>query len=145
VIEGVHHIGVVVADLAAAEAFATGALGMKVDKRIEMPEVATTIVFLRAGAVEVELVEVTDPDRRARRMRSPDAVAEIEHIALAVDDLDADAARLAASGVRFTAGAGAPEETLEPLEVAGAKSLFSVPATSAGILWQLIQLGDSES
>ena len=72
-------------------------------------------------------------------MRSPDAVAEIEHVALAVDSLDGDAQRLIEAGVRFTAGAGKEEESLEPLEVAGTKSLFSVPATSAGILWQLIQ------
>lgn len=138
-IAGVHHVGIIVADLDAAVGFATGLLGMEVDKRISLGTESTEIAFLRCGEMLIELIEISDPEVRARRARVPGAKAEIEHIALAVDDLASVASDLAADGISFTAGAGKVETTTEPLEVAGTKSLFTSRRTSAGILVQLIE------
>lgn len=138
-IERVHHIGVVVADLRAAEAFATRVLGLNVMRRVSLPAESTEIVFLKCGTVQIELIEVSDPRRRSQRMPSAEMTAAIEHIAVEVGDLDTDAARLSEAGVRFTAGAGKLEQTTEPLVVAGTRSLFSVPSTSSGVTWQLIE------
>ena len=138
-ITGVHHVGIIVADLEAALAFLTGPLGLKVAKRVTLEAEATEIAFVECGGVQLELIEISDPETRARRARVPGAAAEIEHVALAVDDLDAEAAALAKSGARFGAGAGKTEETTDPLEVAGTRSLFTIRDSTAGSIWQLIE------
>lgn len=138
-VAGLHHVGIIVADLDAAVFFATELLGLEVEKRVTLAAESTEIVFLHCGEVLIELIEISDPEARERRARVPGAKAEIEHVALAVDDLDAVVAALAERGLSFTAGAGKVETTTEPLEVAGTKSLFTSRRTSAGILVQLIE------
>jgi catechol 2,3-dioxygenase-like lactoylglutathione lyase family enzyme len=138
---GVHHIGILVADLAQAEAFATEVLGLRVARRMTLPEQSTEAVLLDCGGVRIELIAIDDPDVRDRRARVPGAAAEIEHVALAVDDLDAEARRLADHGLRLTAVPGHAEEVDEPLAIGGTRSLFSVPDTSGGLVWQLIEDG----
>lgn len=138
-VAGVHHVGVIVADLDSAVGFATELLGLEVEKRVSLAAESTEIVFLHCGDVLLELIEISDPEVRSRRARIPGAKAEIEHVALAVDDLDSVVAELAEEGVSFTAGAGRVETTTEPLEVAGTRSLFTARRTSAGILVQLIE------
>jgi catechol 2,3-dioxygenase-like lactoylglutathione lyase family enzyme len=138
-VAGVHHVGIIVADLDAALAFLTRTLGLEVDRRASLPHESTELAFVRCGAVMLELIEISDPAARARRARIPGAIAEIEHVALEVEDLDATVAELAASGVVFTAGGGRIEATREPLEVARTRSLFTLRRTSAGILLQLIE------
>lgn len=138
-VAGVHHVGIIVDDLEAAVAFATGLLGLEVEKRVTLAAESTEIAFLHCGDVLLELIEISDPQVRARRARVPGAKAEIEHVALAVDDLDSVVSELTERGLSFTAGAGKVEATTEPLEVAGTKSLFTSRRTSAGILVQLIE------
>lgn len=136
---GVHHVGILVADLAATERFATEILGLTVEKRASLPAESTELLFLRCGSVQIELIEISDPVVRARRERVPGAAVEIEHFALEVEDLAAAAEQLGAAGVRFTAGAGKREESAEPLTVAGTKSLFTTRESAAGFLVQLIE------
>jgi methylmalonyl-CoA/ethylmalonyl-CoA epimerase len=138
-VAGLHHVGIIVADLDAAVAFATQLLGLEVEKRVSLSAESTEIVFLHCGDVLLELIEISDPEVRSRRVRVPGAKAEIEHVALAVDDLDSVVGELTEQGLGFTAGAGKVETTTEPLEVAGTKSLFTSRRTSAGILVQLIE------
>jgi methylmalonyl-CoA/ethylmalonyl-CoA epimerase len=142
-VAGVHHVGIIVADLDAAVTFATELLGLEVEKRVSLAAESTEIVFLHCGDMLLELIEISDPEVHSRRARVPGAKAEIEHVALAVDDLDAVVAELAEQGLSFTAGAGKVETTTEPLEVAGTKSLFTSRRTSAGILVQLIEDGSA--
>jgi catechol 2,3-dioxygenase-like lactoylglutathione lyase family enzyme len=138
-VTAVHHVGIIVADLDAAVAFATGLLGLEVEKRVSLAAESTEIVFLQCGDVLLELIEISDPEVRARRARVPGAKAEIEHVALAVEDLDTVVSGLVEEGLSFTAGAGKVETTTDPLEVAGTRSLFTSRRTSAGILVQLIE------
>lgn len=138
-VAGVHHVGIIVADLDSAVAFATDLLGLEIEKRVSLAGEGTEIAFLHCGDVLLELIEISDSEVRSRRARIPGAKAEIEHVALAVEDLDSTVAELAEEGVAFTAGAGKVETTLEPLEVAGTRSLFTSRRTSAGILVQLIE------
>jgi catechol 2,3-dioxygenase-like lactoylglutathione lyase family enzyme len=135
----VHHIGILVANLDAAVEFATERLGLEVEKRVSLQQEGTEIVFVRCGGVLIELIGISDPETRARRARVPGANAEIEHVAFAVDDLDALVEQLSREGTTFTAGAGKIETTKVPLEVAGTRSLFTSRRSSAGILLQLIE------
>jgi catechol 2,3-dioxygenase-like lactoylglutathione lyase family enzyme len=138
-ITGVHHVGILVSDLPAAERFATEVLGLPVVRRVSLPEEDTEAVFVECGRTRIELIGIDDPELRRRRARLPEAAAEIEHLALAVDDVEEEAGRLRAQGIRFAASAVGGKESDEPLEVAGTRSFFSLPETSAGLTWQLIE------
>src|SRR6266487_176432 len=82
--------------------------------------------FYGEGA-HVELVQVADAKARQRRLG--DAEARVEHIALEVEDVLALIEQLKAKGVRFT--------TDEPVQVRENVVVWTVPETSAGVMWQL--------
>jgi catechol 2,3-dioxygenase-like lactoylglutathione lyase family enzyme len=130
------HVGVVVADLAQAKGMLEEVLGLPCRSEAVLAEKGLRIAFFEAGDADIELVEVRDP--AARRERLGDATARIEHLALRVDDLEEAASRVEGDGVRLAGGvgAGAPPE---PFQNAGARSLFTRPETSAGIVLQLLQ------
>jgi catechol 2,3-dioxygenase-like lactoylglutathione lyase family enzyme len=138
-ITGLHHIGILVSDLSQAETFATEVLGLSVTRRVSVPEESTDAVLLECGGIQLELIAIHDPELRARRVRIPNAPAEIDHLALAVDNIDAEARRLAGHGLKFTAMPGQLVEAEEPVAIAGMRSLFSLPSTSSGLVWQLIE------
>jgi methylmalonyl-CoA/ethylmalonyl-CoA epimerase len=138
-IQGVHHIGILVDDLAQAEAFAGDVLGLSPVKRASIPEEKTEICFFDCGGVRLELIAIGDPEIRARRGRTGGAAPEIEHVALKVDDIDADADRLREHGVRLGATGGATEEADAPFELGETRSYFSFRDSSIGLVWQLIE------
>ncbi|MBS1679120.1 MAG: VOC family protein [Actinobacteria bacterium] len=138
-LKGIHHIGILVDDLQQAEAFLGDALGLSVVKRASIPDEKTEVCFFDCGGVSLELIAIDDPELRARRGRSGGAAPEIEHVALAVDDIADDADRLRGHGVRFAATGALREEADAPLELSGSKSYFSFRDTSVGIVWQLIE------
>ena len=135
---GLHHIGILVSDLGQAEKFVTEVLGLQVTKRFRLDEESIEAVFVDCGGVHLELIEIDDPEARARRAKVPDSAVEIEHVAFAVDDLEVEAERLREHGVRFAAVPGRPESK-EPLEVAGTRSFFALPETAGGFPCQLIE------
>ena len=122
------HVGVLVPDLEAAKAFARDVLGLgEPEREFEAPEhgLAGAFFSLEQGEVEFFTVE-------------PGRDLGLDHVAVTVDDIEAERDRLAAQGVRFT-GPGGPDEISEPIELRGAKHLWTVPETSGGCRYQLIQ------
>ena len=87
-----NHIGIVVADLAAAERFMTDVMGL--ERAPRSPEPNLKAAFFRCGALDIQLVQDD-----ARLGSSP--VGRLEHIAIDVDDLDALEERLQASGAEL--------------------------------------------
>jgi catechol 2,3-dioxygenase-like lactoylglutathione lyase family enzyme len=124
-----HHVGVVVADLDAAEALFGAAFGLPVAHRLASEELGMRAVFLAAGPVTIELVEFADPEVARERLRGGSAA--IDHVALAVGDLDAAIQALAAHGVR------AAQE--RPLVTPAGRTVFTRAETSGGIAWQLLE------
>ena len=123
----IDHVGIVVDDLAQAAAFVTGILGFAFDREAKG---ATQVkaAWYRCGTVSVELIEFLDPVQRAGRLGS--ALARIEHIAIEVDDVEVAAADLRSKGGRLNAP--------KPVIFNGIRSYFSVPESTAGIEWQLM-------
>ncbi len=123
----VHHVGVVVAFLERGGGFVRDLMGL--DLALEPPALPDGVrtAFYASDGARVELIEVPDPDARARRLG--DGQARVEHIALEVDDVHGWMARLQAKGVRFT--------TSRPMRVRENEAVWTVPETSAGIAWQL--------
>jgi hypothetical protein len=65
----------------------------------------------------------------------------IDHVAVEVDDLEGEAERLRAEGVRFQ-GPRTPDEVQQPVEMRGRRHLWTIPPTSGGFMLQMIQSED---
>ena len=123
----VHHVGVVVASLERTGAFVQDVMGLDLALQPPpLPDGVRTAFYSDEGA-RVELIEIPDP--QARTMRLGDDEGRVEHIALEVDDIHAWMARLREKGVRFT--------TEQPVTVRENEAVWTVPETSAGIVWQI--------
>jgi len=128
------HVGVLVHDLEAAKAFARDVLGLgEPAAEFEAPEHGLAGAFFGLGEGRLELFTL-----EAAGDRLPaDQQARIDHVAVKVDDLDAERERLAAEGVTFT-GPATPEGIDEPIELRGSRHLWTAPQTSGGYMLQLI-------
>jgi 4-hydroxyphenylpyruvate dioxygenase-like putative hemolysin len=131
-IGSMHHVGIVVRDLDEAEAFVTSAFDLPVVNRLVAPERGMRAVFLACGSAMVELIELADPD--LIRDRLGDRVAAIDHVALRVADLEDAVQALADHGV----------DTVDavPTILPSGRMHFTRADTSAGIVWQLLELAD---
>jgi lactoylglutathione lyase len=128
----IDHVGVLVADLEAAKAFARDVLGLgEPATEFEAPEHGLVGTFFGLGDARLELFTLAEG-------RAPAGPATIDHVAVSVDDLEAERDRLTAQGVRFT-GVASPDHIIEPVELRGARHLWTDPATSGGYRLQLIE------
>jgi glyoxylase I family protein len=110
-IVGVHHIAIGVDDIAAAIVFYRDALGFQllaesrlegnalVDQAIGMPGVAADMAMLKASNMYLELWQYEHPEPEDRRSRPCDL--GYPHMALQVDDIQAEYDRLASLGMTF--------------------------------------------
>lgn len=122
------HVGVLVDDLESAKTFARDVLGLGDPAReFEAPFHGLAGAFFGLGDGELEVFTLSQP-------RAPG----IDHVAVRVDDLDAERERLAAHGVRFT-GPMLPDHVDEPIDLRGARHLWTDPETSGGFRVQLIE------
>ncbi len=131
----IDHVGVLVADLDAARAFARDVLGLGeplADFRAE--EHGLSGAFFALGAGRLEVLRFDEPGDRL----PPGETARIDHVAVEVDDLDAEAARLAAHGVEFQ-GPLDPALVDAPIELRGRRHLWTRPETSGGFRLQLVE------
>lgn len=115
-IKGVHHIAIGVPDIEAGLAFYCEALGFAVDWRREvsaenekagaavgLPGFEAQMAMLKGPNICLELWQYAKPEPRDRR--SDPADLGYPHMALAVEDIDAEYERLKAAGMTFV---GAP-------------------------------------
>jgi catechol 2,3-dioxygenase-like lactoylglutathione lyase family enzyme len=129
------HVGVVVEDLEAACAFARDVLGLGAPAtEFRVDEFGLTAAFFGLGSGRLELVRF---DAAGERL-PPGEPVRLDHIAVEVDDLEAEVARLGAQGVRFQEPVR-PVEVAAPVEMRGRRHLWTVPATSGGVMWQLTE------
>lgn len=121
------HVGVIVDDLRDAARFLIG-MGMQHDRDIEFPD-RLRASFFSCGPTQIEVIEITEPGERAQRLGLDKA--RVEHIAIEVDDLTTTLQVLAGLGVRT--------QTAEPVRVGTNLNYWTVPNTSDGVMYQLIQ------
>lgn len=124
------HVGIVVDDIEEARRFLTEVLGLKVKSEHESPATSARAIFLTFGAVDVELLEISDPEKRRVRMDGARA-ARIEHIGIRVDDVESAAADLRAHGVRMS--------TEKPFGSDGRRYYFTDPASTDGVVYQIFE------
>ncbi|MBX3023314.1 VOC family protein [bacterium] len=97
-VTGVDHIGILVTDLEAALRFYTDTCGLTAGPIETREQPPIRRCCLRAGEVELELIEARDPDQTMMRLL-PHRAPGVYHIGLRVDDVETAAAELAARGV----------------------------------------------
>ena len=125
----VAHVGVAVASIADALPFYRDVLGLTPER----PETAdgATIVSLRFGDVDVELLEPTHPESPVAKFLAKRGPG-IHHICYRVRDLDAAVARCRAAGYRLV------DET--PRRGAGGRRIaFLHPKATHGVLLELTE------
>lgn len=128
----VHHVGIAVADLDAAEEIVRGRLGFPLIRREDAAETrGVRAAFFDAGNVEIELLWHADPEEN-RSWLAGAPQARVEHIALQVPDLGKAIEALTALGIRLAPPRPGPI----------GDSVRTLPETSGGITYQVLQFED---
>lgn len=127
---GLHHIGIVVGDLAAAAA-RYEQLGFGPSEPEHVPEQGVNLVAYAAPPGWVELLQPTDPDGAIARFHAKRGDG-LHHVAYKVANLEATLARLKAAGVRLI-----DEQPRRGLH--GWRIAFIHPESCAGVLTELVE------
>ncbi len=126
------HVGVLVADLEAAKAFARDVLGLGEPAReVDLPEEGLAAAFFALGEGTLEVFTLAEG-------RAPEGAGTIDHVAVRVDDIEAERDRLGAQGVSFT-HVSKPGHITDPVDLRGKRHLWTDPETSGGYRVQLIE------
>jgi Glyoxalase-like domain len=121
----IDHVGVVVPGFAEPAALLE-ALGLELGRTNRNDE--SLAHYYPCGDASIELIEVHDPEARARRLPEG-AQAVIEHIAVEVDDLGAVRDLLTARGVTVS---------WPPFPSGAAMMIWTDAATSGGVQYQFL-------
>jgi methylmalonyl-CoA/ethylmalonyl-CoA epimerase len=129
----IHHVAVIVDDLAEATRFCRDALGLELDRELDLAERKVKVAVFNAGPIEVEFIQ--PQDETAMRLRiGTSRTARIEHIGIEVADVRAQRERLMAVGA-VSAG------ELQYLAEETMTFFFTDPETTGGVRYQYLQLG----
>jgi methylmalonyl-CoA/ethylmalonyl-CoA epimerase len=126
----VHHVAIVVRDMAAALAVYRDQLGLPLDVLMPIDSDGVRIAFLPAGESNIELVEPTDPTTGVARYLESRGEG-FHHVCLEVDDVAAELKRLAANGIELIDGT--------PRRGAEGPVAFIHPRSCHGVLVELIE------
>ncbi|HEY4897186.1 MAG TPA: VOC family protein [Solirubrobacteraceae bacterium] len=132
----VDHVGYLALELDETIAEFTRVFGVQVVRRFERPAIDVIGAYLGEGEGSVEVFTFGERDLTERRLAG--AAAALDHVAYAVDDIEAVAASMRHVGVRFS-GPDLRGELHEPIELGGVLHLWTLPETSAGQTIQLLQ------
>ena len=125
------HVGIAVADLAAALAFYRDALGLHVEGAEDVVSQRVRAHFVPVGQAALELLEPTSPESAIAKYTAKRGPG-LHHITLRVDDIAAALAQLRARGVRLVDDQPRPGAE-------GALVAFIHPSSAHGVLVELKQ------
>lgn len=130
-IQRIDHIGIAVADAEAALAIFRDALGLDLTETEPVESQHLVSYHLRVGESNLELLHPSDPESViAKYLRKRGE--GIHHLALAVDDIDAEIDRMRSKGLQPLGD--------EPSVGAGGKRvIFFHPKTTGGVLIELCE------
>ncbi len=127
----IDHIGVIVDNLAEARRWME-VFGLPLKRSVDIPQGRIHGEFYGCGNMDIELIEIGDPEARRKRLGEGKRV-RIEHVAVDVDDIGATLARLAGLGVTTTAPT--------PRQLGETLNSWTAEETTGGISYQFIQRG----
>jgi catechol 2,3-dioxygenase-like lactoylglutathione lyase family enzyme len=114
----IDHVGYLVRDLDAAVEQATRTFATEVTRTVDRPQWHLFGYYVG----EIEVFTFTDPALLDERLGAG-VDAKLDHVARAVDDVEAEMARL--GDVRFS-GPDLRDEATEPFDLGGAKHIWTV-------------------
>lgn len=129
----VHHVALVVRDLASALAFYRDRLDLVVEVVREIPTDGVRIAFLTVGESRIELVQPTDPSTGVARFLEARGEG-FHHLCLEVRALGATLDRLAMQGIELI--------DARPRRGAEGPVAFIHPRSCHGVLTELIEAPD---
>lgn len=129
----IDHLGIAVKDLGAAERLFATLLGSSSKGREVVSTEGVEVSFFQVGESRVELLQATGPESPIARAIEKRGEG-IHHVCLAVEDIDAEVARLRAAGFQFVGDAPRPG-------AGGHRVAFIHPKSAGGILVELSQGG----
>jgi methylmalonyl-CoA/ethylmalonyl-CoA epimerase len=125
----IDHLGIAVRDLAKAEPLFAKLLGRPSSGRETVASEGVEVSFFELGQSRVELLQPIDD--QSPLQRSIDKRGEgVHHVCLAVDDIEAEVARLQGEGFTFVGDAPRPG-------AGGHRVAFIHPKSAGGILVEL--------
>ena len=127
----IEHIGIAVKSLDEAIPFWEQKLGMKCYAVEEVKEQKVRTAFFKIGQSKIELLESTEPDGPIGKFIEKKGEG-VQHIAFAVEGLQANLDELAAGGVQLIDKS--PRKGAEGLNIA-----FLHPKSTAGVLMELCE------
>lgn len=126
----IDHIGIVVRDIQESLAFYETALGLSLNKVVEVPDQSVRVAFLPLGESNVELVQPTADDTGTAKFLAKRGEG-IHHICIEVKDIEASLARLRGEDVRLI------DES--PRQGAHGRVAFVHPKSAHGVLIELVE------
>ncbi len=130
-IQRIDHIGIAVADAEAALAIFRDALGLDLTETEPVESQKLVSYHLRVGESNLELLHPSDPESVIAKYLAKRGEG-IHHIALAVDDIDAEIARLKAKNLK-------PLSDQPSMGAGGKRVIFFHPKTTGGVLIELCE------
>lgn len=131
-VKRVDHVGIAVADIAAAKRVYEDLLGLKLTREEVVEEQGVRTYFYPVAGLKLELLESITPDGPIARYLEKRG-AGLQHIAVEVEDIEAAIAELKAKGVRMIDEA--PRGGVENSRIA-----FVHPKDTHGVLLELVEL-----
>ncbi|MGH7267855.1 MAG: methylmalonyl-CoA epimerase [Candidatus Rokuibacteriota bacterium] len=127
-IEKLHHVGVVVPDLAAGYTFWRDTLGLPLMREAELPEYGVRAALLGCGSCEIELLQPIASDTGVARFLERRG-GGLHHVCLESDDVGKDVKRFWGTGVEMI--------DAKPRKGLAGLVAFIHPRACAGILVEL--------
>ena len=127
----IEHIGIATRALGDALDFWQGVLGLEVKHTEDVATQSVRLVMLPIGESQIELLEATSPDSPIAKFMEKRGPG-IHHIAIRVDDIQAELAKLKEKGARLI------DETPR-LGAGGCLVAFIHPSSANGVLLELVQ------
>lgn len=128
----IDHVGIAIADLAAAKRVYEDILGLTLTREEVVEEQGVRTHFYPVAGVKLELLESITPDGPIARFLEKRG-AGLQHLAVEVDDIEAAIAELKGKGVRMLDET--PRRGVENSRIA-----FVHPKDTHGVLLELVQL-----
>ena len=131
-VKRIDHVGIAVADVAAAKKVYEDLLGLKLTREEVVTDQGVRTYFYPVAGVKLELLESVTPDGPIARFLEKRG-AGIQHLAVEVEDVEAAIAELKAKGVRMLDET--PRKGVEDTRIA-----FVHPKDTHGVLLELVEL-----
>lgn len=131
-VKRIDHVGIAIADVAAARKVYEDLLGLTLTREEVVHDQGVRTYFYPVAGVKLELLESITPDGPIARYLEKRG-AGMQHLAVEVDDIEAAIAELKAKGVRMLDET--PRKGVEDSRIA-----FVHPKDTHGVLLELVQL-----